>query len=489
METKTTAMEKKYTEAGVLGSGPCNLDKLNGRLHFIGIGGIGMSALARLILNRGIAVSGSDKQGNKITDDLTKAGALIYTGHTASNASGAAGIVVSTAITSDNPELNWARANNLPVWHRSEILAALAEHKKLIAISGTHGKTTTTAMIGKIFIDSNLDPSIVIGGVLPLLQSNCRVGGGDYFIAEADESDGTHVTLPAEIAVITNIEADHLENYPAGMEQILDTMKLFADKANTVIVCTDDAGCQKIIPDLKSKVIGYGLRQKETEDPGIKTTYQFKDISDATNSLMKVYRKNKVLGTVNLSVPGIHNQYNALATIATAVESGIDFETVAQSLANFDGVDRRFQIIGTAKNILVVDDYAHHPTEVIALLQAAQQYVAQGKFAARRVVAVFQPHQPGRLKDFWKEFSEAFKACDLLLVTDIYIARGGAIAGIDSKRFCEEVNNANSHYVPGPTSELATKVKVFLEPNDLVITIGAGDITNIGPELLQLLRS
>lgn len=474
-------MEKKNTEAGVLGGGPCNLDKLNGRLHFIGIGGIGMSALARLILSRGIAVSGSDKQGNKITDDLSKAGALIYTGHTASNASGAVGVVVSTAITSDNPELNWARANNLPVWHRSEILAALAENKKLIAISGTHGKTTTTAMIGKIFIDSALDPSIVIGGILPQLQSNCRVGNGDYFVAEADESDGTHVTLPAKIAVITNIEADHLENYPAGMKQILDTMTLFANQASTVVICADDPGCQKIMPDLKNKIIGYGIRKQGTADNAIKTTYQFEDISDASSSAMKVYKNNNVLGKVTLSVPGIHNQYNALATIATALESGLDFETVAQSLANYAGVDRRFQIIGLANDILIVDDYAHHPTEVVALLQAAKQYVGHGKFAARRIVAIFQPHQPGRLKDFWQEFCQAFKACDLLLVADIYIARGGAIAGIDSKRFCEEVNNANCHYLPGPSSELAAKIKTFLQPHDLVITIGAGDITDIGP--------
>ncbi len=482
-------MENKDTAAGVLGGGPCDLDKLNGRLHFIGIGGIGMSALARLILSRGIPVSGSDKQGNKITDELIKSGALIYTGHAASNASGAAGIVVSTAITSDNPELNWARANKLPVWHRSEVLAALSAKKKLIAITGTHGKTTTTAMIGKIFIDANLDPSIVIGGILPQLQSNCRVGDSDYFIAEADESDGTHVTLPAEIAVITNIEADHLENYPTGMKQILDTMKLFADKATKVVICTDDAGCKKIIPHLKSKTIGYGLRKKESEESSIKSTYEFKNISDASSSAMKVYKKNKVLGTINLSVPGIHNQYNALATIATAMESGIDFETIARSLADYNGVDRRFQILGLENNILVVDDYAHHPTEVVALLQAAQQYAGQGKFAAHRIVAIFQPHQPGRLRDFWKEFCEAFKACDLLLVADVYIARGGAIAGIDSKRFSQEVDHPNSHYLSGPTSELPTRIKALLQPNDLVITIGAGDITNIGPQLLQLLRS
>jgi UDP-N-acetylmuramate--alanine ligase len=487
LETKIPATEKSKTGAGVLGSGPCDLDKLKGRLHFIGIGGIGMSALARLILSRGIPVSGSDKQGNKITDHLSKLGATIYTGHAASNASGAAGMVVSTAITSDNPELNWARANNLPIWHRSEILAALAKDRKLIAISGTHGKTTTTAMIGKLFIDAGVDPSIVIGGVLPLLQSNCRIGKGEHFIAEADESDGTHTTLPADIAVVTNVEADHLENYPDGMKQILATMKQFAKQANKVILCTDDAGCQNLAKDLKNKIIGYGKKSTSLKDGQFKSTYQFEDISDASNSAIKIYKNDNAIGTLQLSVPGIHNQYNALATVAVGLESGLDFETIAKSLSGFAGVDRRFQIIGEAQDILIVDDYAHHPTEVIATLQAAKQYVEQNKFAAKRIVAVFQPHQPGRLKDFWTEFCNAFGNCDLLLLTDVYIARGAAIPGINSKKFSEEVKNSNCHYLAGPTSELAKKIKEYIQPNDLVITIGAGDITNIGPQLLQLL--
>ena len=472
-----------------MGSAPCNLNELNGRLHFIGIGGIGMSALARLALNRGITVSGSDKQGNAITDELSKLGAQIYTGHAASNASGAAGMVVSTAITSDNPELNWARANNLPIWHRSEILAALGKDKKLVAISGTHGKTTTTAMIGKLFIDGKLDPSIVIGGVLPLLQSNCRAGKSDYFIAEADESDGTHVTLPAQIAVVTNIEADHLENYPSGMKQILDTMTVFANQSKTVILCADDQGCQKIAPKVTSKIIGYGLRNKVTENKGIKSTYQFEDVSTASGSAMKVYKDDKILGTINLSVPGIHNQYNALATAIVGLECSLNFTTIAESLSTFGGVDRRFQIIGQAKDILIVDDYAHHPTEVIATLGAAKQYITQGKFAAKRIVAIFQPHQPGRLKDFWQEFCNAFKDSDLLLVPDVYIARGGTIEGINSKRFCEEVAHSNCQYLSESTSELAAKIKPLLQAHDLVITIGAGDITTIGPQLLQLLRS
>lgn len=489
METKTTPVEKKQSVAGVFGNVPCDLSKIDGRLHFIGIGGIGMSALARLLLNRGIAVSGSDKQGNAITDELAQLGAKIHIGHEASNVNGASGIVVSTAITGDNPELNWAKANKLPIWHRSQILTALTKGKKLVAISGTHGKTTTTGMISNLLIDGDLDPSIVLGGILPLLKSNCRAGKSDYFIAEADESDGTHANLPAEIAVVTNIEADHLENYPDGVKQILATMKVFAEQANTVVLCLDDAGCQSIIPELKNRVIGYGLKDKSPEIKNVKTIYQFEDTSDSSTSAIKVYKDNVMLGTIKLAVPGVHNQYNALATAIVGLEFGLDFQTIAKSLSTFAGVERRFQIIGEAKNILIVDDYAHHPTEVVATLQAARQFVAQDKFAAQRIVAVFQPHQPGRLRDFWTEFCQSFKVCDLLLVSDVYVARGGAIAGIDSKRFCAEVKHPNTHHIAGSTAQLASQIKDFLQPYDLVITIGAGDITTVGPALLKLLHS
>ncbi len=489
LETKTTAMDKKETVAGGLENVICDLNTIKGRLHFIGIGGIGMSALARLILGRGIAVSGSDKQGNPITDELIKLGAKINIGHAANNAEGAAGVAISTAITKDNAELNWAKGNNIPIWHRSQILAALTHGQKLVAVSGTHGKTTTTAMIGKLFIDGGLDPSIVLGGVLPLLQSNCRAGKSNYFVAEADESDGTHATLKAEFAVVTNIEADHLENYPAGMKQILDTMKIFANQANNVVLCLDDKGCQKILPDLKSRIVGYRLKTKDTIDTNIQTFYEFEDISDANNTLMTVYKNGKLLGTVSLAVPGIHNQYNAIATIAVGLESGIDFETAAKSIGTFAGVDRRFQIIGHVKDVLIVDDYAHHPTEIVATLQAARQYIKQGKFAGKRIVAVFQPHQPGRLRDFWSEFCDAFSDCDLLLIADVYIARGGAIPDINSERFCKEVKQKNCHHLPGPSQELAAKIKGFLQPHDLVITIGAGDITNVGPQLLRLLQT
>ena len=420
---------------------------------------------------------------------MAKLGAKISIGHAASNAEGAVGIAISTAITPDNPELMLAKSNNIPVWHRSEILAALTKDKKGIAISGTHGKTTTTAMIGKVFIDSNTDPGIVIGGILPLLQSNCRAGKGDYFIAEADESDGTHATLHPEIGVVTNIEADHLENYPAGMKQILDTMTVFANQSKTVVLCADDQGCQTIIPKIKSKIVAYGLKSKADYNESVKTYYQFEDLSDSTNSAMRVYKNNELLGTVNLSLPGIHNQYNALAAIAVGMESGLNFQAIAQSLSTFSGVERRFQIIGHAKDILIIDDYAHHPTEAIATLKAARQYVAQGKFAAKRIVAVFQPHQPGRLRDFWQEFCGAFTECDLLLVPDVYIARGKAIAGIDSQRFAKEVNHPNSRHLPGSTAQLAEQIKTYLQPHDLVITIGAGDITTVGPALLQLLQS
>jgi len=480
LETNTTKKPADKSSTTI-----CDLSKIDGRLHFIGIGGIGMSALARLLLHEGKAVSGSDKQSNSVTDELATLGAKISIGHKAENAIGAGAIVVSTAISTDNPELAWATANNRPIFHRSQILAALAKGKKLVAVSGTHGKTTTTAMIGKVLIDAGLDPGIVLGGIFPLLHSNCRAGNSQYFVAEADESDGTHKTLAADIAVVTNVEADHMENYGHDIKQIFAAMTQFANQAKQVVLCLDDPGCRSILPELKNNMIGYGKKDKAKTHSTPKVIYSFEETSTST---IKIYKNNEVLGTITLSVPGMHNKYNATAAVATGVELGIDFKTIAASLATFANVDRRFQIIGQAQDILIVDDYAHHPTEVMAVLEAARQYIAQGQFKAQRLVAVFQPHQPGRLKDLWGEFCQAFTNCDLLLVADVYIARGTAIAGVDSKRFATEVNHKNCIYLSGPTSTLSKQVIDILKPGDLVVTIGAGDITNIGPALLQLLQ-
>ncbi len=481
LETSEPKTTKKV--ANSMFSANCDLNKINGSFHFIGIGGIGMSALARLLLHEGKSVSGSDKQGNPVTDELASLGAKIFIGHKTDNAVNAGAIVVSTAIANDNPEIAWARENDRPIFHRSQILAAIAKGKKVVAVSGTHGKTTTTAMVGKVLIDGGLDPGIVLGGIFPLLKSNCRTGNSQYFVAEADESDGSHTTLAADIAVVTNVEADHMENYAHDIKQIFAAMTKFANQAKQVVLCLDDPGCLTILPELKNKVIGYGKKGKtQTQTTPI---YLFEE---TTGSTIKIYKNNEELGTITLAVPGMHNKYNATAAVAVGIELGIDFKTIAKSLEAFASVDRRFQIIGKENDILIVDDYAHHPTEVMAVLEAAKQYVAEGKYKAKRIVAIFQPHQPGRLQDLWNEFCQAFANCDLLLATDVYIARGGAIPGIDSKRFSKEVKHENCVYLSGPAAQLPDQIIDILKPGDLAITIGAGDITNVGPALVKLLK-
>lgn len=463
-----------------------DLDVPQGTVHFIGIGGIGMSALARLLLARGKKVSGSDKEASPITEELASLGARIFIGHDAKNVEGAGVIVVSTAITDANPELKAARNKGLGVLHRSDVLRALTLKKKLLAVSGTHGKTTTTGMLAQIYLDSGLEPEVVVGGVFGRIGSNSYAGTGDYFVAEADESDRTHALMTSHIAIVTNIEPDHLENYPGGMSEICDNMVNFANNASSaVVLCTDDAGCRAVAARLTPEVITYGSRSKS---PTARFTY------DSIPSGMKVYREGKELGDVHLAVPGEHNKLNALAALATSMECGIPFETIADSLEHFGGVARRFQILGTKNGITVVDDYGHHPTEVRATLQAARQFLKEHQLSdngsvvpARRVVAVFQPHQPGRLRDLWNDFCASLDDADLVLVADIYVARGGQIDGITSERFVSAVSNRNTKYVGGPTSGLAQQVAPLLRPGDLVLTIGAGDITKLGPELLKLL--
>jgi UDP-N-acetylmuramate--alanine ligase len=354
----------------------------------------------------------------------------------------------------------------------------------MIAVSGTHGKTTTTGMIAQVLIDCGLDPSVVIGGVFARIKANSVAGRGEYFVAESDESDGTHTSLLSEIAVITNVEADHLENYPGGLEQIYKAMAEFGNHArNATIICDDDKGCQAVLPLLKGKVVSYGRA-------GGKNTASYK--YESLNGFgMRVYKSDKVLGELRLSIPGEHNKLNALAVIAVACELGLKFEDVCASLSQFGGVDRRFQMIGEEKGILVVDDYAHHPTEIAATLKAARNFIEERHLKGepkRRLVVAFQPHQPGRLRDFWNEFRGAFVDADLLLISDVYVARGGQIEGINSKRFADEVEHSNRHYLSGPTSELAPAILKHLKENDLVITVGAGDITTIGPNLIHLLK-
>ncbi|MBX9685457.1 MAG: UDP-N-acetylmuramate--L-alanine ligase [Candidatus Obscuribacterales bacterium] len=471
-------VQSSSTQAGTE-SGKESLSRLAGPVHFVGVGGIGMSALARLLLAEGIEVSGSDKAASPITEELQALGAEIFIGHKAENVARAESLVLSTAISSENPELKLAKERNLPVYHRSEILRYLAEKKKAIAVSGTHGKTTTTGMIAQMMLAAGYDPSVVVGGVFAYMNSNAHAGKGEFFVAEADESDRSHAQLSSQIAVVTNIEADHMENYPGGMEQILVTMASFANRARQCIVlCKDDPGCMQLLPLLEKKVVSYG--QAEDADYSMKL--------DADGLQFQVFKKGNLLGPVEMKVPGLHNKMNALASIAVCMESGMSFAQAAEAISAFKGVARRFEHIGESHGVLVVDDYGHHPTEVKATLEAARQF-KKNSGRKGRTVAVFQPHQPGRLRDLWNEFCLAFENADLVLLADIYVARGGQIEGISSERFCRELNHKNAHYLCGATKELPAKIKAHLLNGDLVLTIGAGDITSVGKPLLELIEN
>jgi UDP-N-acetylmuramate--alanine ligase len=435
-----------------------------------------MSALARLLLARGKKVSGSDREQSQVTDELKQLGAKIFIGHEAGNVQGAAVVAVSTAIAENNPELNAARAANLPVLHRSDVLRLLMASKKVVAVSGTHGKTTTTGMLAEVMLDCGLEPEVVVGGIFSRIGSNCYAGKGEFFVAEADESDRTHASMRSYVSVVTNIEPDHLENYPGGMDEICSNMISFANGSeHAVVLCMDDPGCRSIMARLKPLIVTYG---KRSTSPDANYTYE------PTADGLRVYRAGVELGAVRLAVPGEHNKLNALAAVAAAMDAGLPFDAVADALSRFGGVARRFQVLGARNGVLVVDDYGHHPTEVRATLQAARQYQEEHP-EIKRVVAIFQPHQPGRLRDLWSEFCGAFHGADLVIVLDIYVARGGDIEGVTSERFSRELKAAEVKYIAGKAPTLASQVVPLLKPGDLALTIGAGDVTKLGPELLK----
>ncbi len=480
-------------ESAITSSTTIDLNHIKNPIHFIGIGGIGMSALARLALARGIAVSGSDNHRSATTDLLEKEGAKIFIGHKGSNVERASVVVISTAITKENVEVAEACKRGLPIIHRSDMLRELTRQKELIGVSGTHGKTTTTGMVAQVLLDGSLDPSIIVGGIFSRIGSNSRHGEGRLFVAEIDESDGTQTGVESHISVITNIEGDHLENYPGGLDEIRQSMMRFAlNSKDSIIVCSDDAGCRTLLRELEGetdkrnlRVITYGARRENGSDGASIPDYSFRS---AGPFIFEVFKHDKCLGSVRLGVPGEHNKYNALVAVIVGLEKGLDFPTIATSLSQFSGVNRRFQILGHVDETTVVDDYAHHPTEVVAVLGAAQDFVRE-RANGKRVVALFQPHQPGRLQNHWHDFLAAFKDADLLLVSEIYVARGNKIEGVTSSRFVEEIDHPNVYHLEGPTSELAEKVLPFLRSNDLLLTIGAGDVTSVGPKVIELLSA
>jgi len=446
------------------------------KIHFVGIGGIGMSGIAEVLLNLGYKISGSDLKSSEVTEHLKDLGATIIEGHQAENIGQAEVVVTSSAVHDDNPEVKAAHEKKIPVIRRAEMLAELMRLKVGIGIAGTHGKTSTTSMIGQVLTFAGLDPTLVIGGKVRYLGSNAKLGTGQYLVAEADEFDRSFLKLAPVIAVITTIEAEHLDCYK-DLDEIKNAFVEFANKVpfyGAIIACLDERGVQAIMPRLEKRCITYGLSSQ--------AELQARDIKfDGMRTSYEVHNGKGLLGTINLNVPGVHNVKNSLAAVAVGLDMEIPFDKIAGAMAEFNGVYRRFEIKGEKNGALVIDDYGHHPTEIEATLRAAKDAFS------RRVVAVFQPHLYSRTRDFYNEFGGAFFQADVLVVTDVYPAREAPIQGVTGEliaRAAREKGHRNVHYVADKKmipDELAKLVK----PNDIVITLGAGDINKYGEEFLK----
>lgn len=442
----------------------------------MGIGGIGMSGIAELLLNLGYQVTGSDLKRSPITDRLEVLGGKICIGHKAENVSSANVVVISSAVRPDNPEVVEAKKRQIPVIPRAEMLAELMRLKYGIAIAGAHGKTTTTSMIGTVLVRGGCDPTVVIGGRLNAFGSNALPGKGDFLVAEADESDGSFLKLSPAIAVITNIDREHLDHY-AGLAEIQNAFVSFANKVpfyGAAVLCADDPNVQGIIPRIERRILTYGEREPADITA---TDILFRDFGVS----FRVHRRGQPLGTVGLPVPGRHSVLNALAAIATGLEVEIPFEIIADALRNFHNADRRFQIKGEHDGVLVVDDYGHHPTEIRVTLEAARNATS------RRIVAVFQPHRYTRSQALENEFAAAFGQADMLLVLPIYAAGEDPIPGVTAEKMAElikKTGHGDVNYVRD-FAEARRILAEKLRAGDLLITLGAGNVWQIGEEFIR----
>jgi UDP-N-acetylmuramate--alanine ligase len=448
------------------------------KIHFVGIGGIGMSGIAEVLLNLGYRVSGSDLKESDITRRLAALGGSIHAGHFAEHVTDVDVVVTSSAVRRDNPEVVEARARRIPVIPRAEMLAELMRLKYGIAIAGSHGKTTTTSMAAHLLAHAGLDPTAVVGGKVNAFGSNAKLGKGEYMVVEADESDGSFLRLPPTIAVVTNIDPEHLDHWgtPAALRQG------FVDFVNRVpfyglaILYGDHPTVQSLIGEVEKRFVTYGEGpQSEYRAEGIEVR-QHRVAFDA-------WRRDKPLGRFEVGMVGRHNALNALAVVALGDEMGIPTDVTRAALASFEGVQRRFTVRGEAAGVTVVDDYGHHPAEVRAVLRGAREAFG------RRVVCAFQPHRYTRTRDLFGEFTTAFHDADVLFLTDIYAAGEEPVAGISGEALARAVR-AHGHrsvsFVP-ERARLAHAVKEQVRPGDIVITLGAGDITAVGPELLGML--
>ncbi|MBW2435145.1 MAG: UDP-N-acetylmuramate--L-alanine ligase [Deltaproteobacteria bacterium] len=446
-------------------------------IHFVGIGGIGMSGIAELLLNLGYKVSGSDLQSTDITGRLKELGGTIYKGHAAKNIKGADVVVFSSAIDTDNPEVQAAGHKSIPVIPRAEMLAELMRLKYSIAIAGAHGKTSTTSIVASVLARGGLDPTVVIGGKLKSIGSNAVLGEGDFIVAEADESDGSFLKFSPTIAVVTNIDKEHLDFY-RDLEEIKTVFLSFLDRIpfyGLAVLCLDNEPIQELIPRLKKRYTTYGMSSQ--------ADFQIRDVEfSQRKSRFKVYHRGQKMGVIDLNLPGIHNVYNATASIAVGVELDVGFDQIRAALENVEGVQRRLEIKGEIDEITVIDDYGHHPTEIKVTLEAIEE-----NWPDRRKVVVFQPHRYSRTRALFDEFSRAFYQSDVLVVMPIYAASEKKIEGVSSKKLCAEIK-AHGHkevmYASGFKAALAY-LKNNLRPGDVLLTLGAGDVWKVGTEILK----
>lgn len=482
--------------------------------HFIGIGGIGMSALAYILAKRNVPVSGSDIHLNHITQRLKDLGVHIFLSQDGTNleffrkkaedtleektatASGefatetgklrstllAASIdlpqvICSTAINPANSEYRAAIELGCPIFHRSDLLAALIQDYRSIAVAGTHGKTTTSSMIGYVLLEAGLDPTIVVGGEVNAWEGNARLGHGSFLVAEADESDGSLVKFTPSIGIVTNIELDHPDHY-ATLDEVVDTFRVFANRCETLIGCIDCA----TVRDQLQPTITYSLHADTHADyVANNITYQ------ATGSVAQVWERGKLLGTLNVKLLGQHNLSNALAAVAVGRLLGVEFELIAAAIARFEGARRRFEFRGEAKGILFIDDYAHHPSEVRVTLAAARIRAEDlGGFSQRRVIAIFQPHRYSRTLTFLSEFAESFKDADVVIVSDIYSAGEPNPQQITGQQVADQIAkyHSNVHYQPSLQAVIAFLTE-NLVPGDLALFLGAGNLNQVIPEVLK----
>ena len=447
------------------------------RIHFIGIGGSGMSGLAEVLINQGYEVSGSDKVKTSVTDHLEQIGAKIFFAHAPKNIKNSQVVVVSNAIDSDNVEVMRAKENMIPVIPRAEMLAELMRMKYGIAIAGTHGKTTTTSLVSTVLAGGKLDPTVVIGGQLKNIASHAKLGQSEFLVAEADESDGSFLRLSPTIAVVTTLDEEHMEFYQT-LEKIKDTFLKFINKVpfyGSTILCLDDLNIQSLIPNIKKRYITYGLTSQ--------ADYTARNISvKGLKTSFNVYHQGKKLGRIFSRSLGRHNVLNTLAAVAVGMELDLSFKTVADSLAQFEGVQRRFEIVTQSDEIILIDDYGHHPVEIKATLLTAKE-----TWPDRRLIVIFQPHRYTRTKLLMENFWSAFNDADQVLIMDIFPAGETAIDNVhasDIVRGARECGHKSVKYI-GSRKELNKHLHQLLKFGDVLMTLGAGDVWKLGKDFIS----